>query len=120
MSNTPNAPRKPKVANRTKTLDLDALEKGADVPKPLPVRLGGKEFIFTDYDELDWRELQRIRSEEDIDEQLRAMLGDQYETFAENTVPMWKITELLEQLDEHFGWTKRMGSQGESDASSTS
>jgi hypothetical protein len=122
MSNTPTAGQRPKLA-RGKTFDLDALEKEARAPKPLPVRLGGEEFIFGDLDEADfWTELTPLgESGEDIEGQFRVMLGDeQFERFKKHRLPGWKVKALYEHLDAHFGFTKRMGGQGEDDASSTS
>ena len=116
----PRNPSKPKVVNRKDTFDLDALEKDADAPKPKPVRLGGEEFIFADLQDADWQTLRDIRDGEDVDEQLRTMLGGQYEGFAEKPLPGWKLTALMRELDEHFGWSARMGGQGEDAASSTS
>jgi hypothetical protein len=120
MSNTPT-PRKPKVPNRSSTFDLDALEKDAKAPKPLPVRLGGEEFVFNDIDEADyWSELTQFGDEENVEDQLRVMLGDErYEHFKTLPMPGWKLNALMKRLDDHFGFTKRMGDQGEENASST-
>lgn len=110
-----------KPAPRAKTFDLDKLEKDRKAPKPLPVRVNGEEFIFHDVDDVDWRKLREIHDSQDIDLQLRAMLGDeQYDRFCEHDIPGWKVEALMTHLDEHFGWSARMGEQGEEIASSTS
>jgi hypothetical protein len=121
MSNTRSTP-KPKVPNRAATLDLDTLEKDASAPKPLPVRHGGEEFVFGDLDEADfWTELSKLQEDEDVEGQIRLMLGDeQFERFKSKPMPGWKLNALYKRLDEHFGFTKRMGDRGEDDASSTS
>lgn len=118
----PRNPAKPKVPNRSSTFDLDALEKDAKAPKPLPVRLGGEEFVFNDIDEADyWRELTQVGDNENVEDQLRFMLGEEeYERFKTLPMPGWKLRALMKRLDEHFGFTKRMGSQGEDGASSIS
>lgn len=121
MSNTPNAPRKPKASN-SGTFDLDALEKDAKAPKPLTIQHGGEEFVFNDLDEADyWRELTQHGSGENVEDQLRIMLGDErYEHFKSLPMPGWKLRDLMKHLDEHFGFTARMGNQGEGNALSTS
>jgi hypothetical protein len=121
MSNTRSTP-KPKVPNRSETFDLDILEKDGEAPKPLPVRLGGEEFVFNDLDEADyWAELAEAPAEEDVETQLRIMLGEeQYERFRAKPLKGWKLNALMKRLDDHFGFTKRMGSQGEGNGSSTS
>lgn len=126
MSNTQTAGQRPKV-DRRKTFDLDALEKDAKAPKPLPVMLGGEEFLFGDVDEGDfWTDLAPLgdlpgNSAAGIEGQFRIMLGDeQFDRFKRHRLPGWKITALYEHLDEHFGFSKRMGGQGEDDASSGS
>jgi hypothetical protein len=122
MSNTQTAGTRPKVDRRA-TFDLDALEKDAKAPKPLPVLLGGEEFIFGDLDEGDfWTELSPLQqSGEDIEGQFRVMLGEeQFARFKRHRLPGWKVRALYEHLDEHFGFSKRMGDQGEDGASSGS
>jgi hypothetical protein len=122
MSNTQTAGNRPKVA-RDKTFDLDALEKEASAPKPVPVKLGGEEFIFGDLDEADyWTELAPLgESGEDIEGQFRVMLGDeQFERFKKHRLPGWKVRDLYKFLDQHFGFTTRMGDQGNDSGSSTS
>lgn len=121
MSNTRTTP-KPSVPNRKDTFDLDTLVKDGDAPKPLPVRLGGEEFVFQDLDEADyWAELAEAPAEEDVETQLRIMLGDdQYEKFRAKPLKGWQLNALMKKLDDHFGFTKRMGDQGEDNASSTS
>jgi hypothetical protein len=122
MSNTQTAGQRPKLA-RDKTFDLDALEKDAKAPKPLPVKLGGEEYLFGDLDEGDyWSELVPLDQEGDsIEGQLRVMLGEeQFERFKAHRLPGWKINALYKHLDEHFGFSKRLGDQGEDDASSGS
>jgi hypothetical protein len=126
MSNTQNAGQRPKLA-RDKTFDLDALEKEGKAPKPLPVRLGGEEFVFGDLDEGDyWSELAPLalserQSGEDLEGQFRIMLGDeQFERFRKHRLPGWKVKALYEHLDSHFGFSSRLGDPGEDDASSGS
>ena len=122
MSNSTTAGQRPKLA-RDKTFDLDALEKEGSAPKPLPVRLGGEEFIFGDLDEADyWSELVPLgESGEDIEGQFRVMLGnEQFERFQKHRLPGWKVKALYEHLDSHFGFSTRLGDQGEDDASSGS
>jgi hypothetical protein len=49
------------------------------------------------------------------------MLGDeQFDRFRKHRLPGWKVRALYEHLDAHFGFSKRMGGQGEDDASSGS
>jgi hypothetical protein len=116
MSNTSSASRKPKA------FDLDTLTKDAEAPKPLPVTHAGEEFIFNDIDEADyWLELTQAGGDENAEDQIRIMLGDeQYEHFKTLPMPGWKLQALMKRLNEHFGFTARMGNQGEDNASSTS
>ena len=126
MSNTPTAGQRQKLA-RAKTFDLDALEKDAKAPKPLPVKLGGEEFVFGDIDNADfWTELAPLddvpgNSVAGIEAQFRVMLGDEeFDRFKRHRIPGWKVKALYEHLDSHFGFSTRMGNQGEEDASSGS
>ena len=120
MSNAQTAGQRPKVA-RDKTFDLDALEKDVKSPKPLPVKVGGEEFIFGDLDEGDfWDDIATMRGD-DIEGQFRVMLGDeQFDRFRKHSMPGWKVRALYEHLDKHFGFSTRMGGQGEDDASAGS
>ena len=120
MSNAQTAGQRPKLA-RAKTFDLDALTKDPKAPKPLPVTVGGEEYIFGDLDEGDfWNDVASLRGD-DIEGQFRVMLGDeQFERFRKHPMKGWKVRALYEHLDDHFGFTKRMGNQGEDDASSGS
>lgn len=117
----PRTPGKPKVVNRRNTFNLDTLEKDAEAPKPLPVILGGEEFVFNDIDDADWSEIRGIKDDEDWEEQIGIMLGEERaKEFFSKPISAWKVKELMKHLDEHFGWTARMGDQGEENASSTS
>ena len=120
MSNTPTAGQRPKLA-RAETFDLDALEKDVKSPKPLPVKVGGKEYIFGDLDEGDfWDDIASLRGD-DIEGQFRIMLGEeQFERFRKHPMKGWKVRALYEHLDKHFGFSARMGGQGEGNASAGS
>lgn len=120
MSNTRTAGQRPAVA-RDKTFDLDALEKEAGAPKPLPVKHGGETFVFGDLDEGEfWTQIAPLQGD-DLEGQFRIMLGDeQFDRFQRHPLPGWKARALYEHLDEHFGFSARLGNQGEGNASSGS
>jgi hypothetical protein len=98
MSNTQRAraPR-PKV-----NLDLDKLER-EDAPDELfTTRVGGTEYVFADPMETEWQDLVIINPQDTIPF-LRALLGDQYPSFAKHRMPFWKLGRLVRAVQEYYG-----------------
>lgn len=97
--------------------DLDVLERNG-APKPYKARIGGKVYTFSDPNEQDWQQNEALMGQ-GTEANLRAVLGDeQYEEFAKNKLPVWKLNELNTRVNLHYA--KYVGSLGEGSASSGS
>lgn len=94
------------------SLDLDALERDG-APGSFTITHGGEQYALADPQELDWRQIDRLGTVS-MDQDLRTVLGDQYEQFARTPLPGWKLDKLIAAWREHYGLD-----QGEADASST-
>ncbi|MDG9703816.1 hypothetical protein [Streptomyces sp. DH37] len=85
----------------TPSLDLDALEREG-APEPFTIVHGDTLFTLADPRELDWRLIDRLGTGP-ADADLRVLLGDQYDAFAQHRMPGWKLDMLLTRWREHYG-----------------
>lgn len=83
------------------SLNLDTLEREGDVPEPFVVVLGGERFVFRDIQDEDWQQVADI-DENNPQEALRLLLGDDYEKFAAHKMKLWKLSRLLDEWRTHI------------------
>lgn len=83
------------------SLNLDTLEREGDVPTPFVVVLGGDRFVFRDIQDEDWQTVADI-DENNPQEALRVLLGDDYEKFAAHQLKLWKLSKLLDEWRKHI------------------
>lgn len=121
MSTANKAPSRNPAAQvrRTGAFDLDTLEREGDVIEPFVATRGGEEFVFADAEDLDWQDAVNLRMDDPV-ELVKLLLGEDYDRFAKHRMPLWKLNALMEAIDKHYGWSAKLGDQGEGNASSTS
>lgn len=83
------------------TLDLDSLEREN---RPLPFRflLGGKSYLLSDPQDIDWQDLLAAMSSPQMFFRL-VLPADQRETFFAATVASWKMRKLMDRYNDHYG-----------------
>lgn len=123
MSTTRKTPSRNPAASapgpRPAVFDLDSLERDGEVVEPFRAVVGGEEFVFGDVEDVDWQDAVALRVDQP-QELLRSLLGEDFDRFAEKRMPLWKLNALCEALDQHYGWSAKLGAVGEDNASPTS
>lgn len=122
----PTPPRKRPAAKRGPTpprkiqlegLDLDALERESP-HEPFAFCLAGEQFYIEDPTESEWQGLVAVHPQ-DVVANLRAWMGEEdFERFSGLGLKLWKLKELIDRVQAHFGLTPQAA--GEDDALPTS
>lgn len=81
-------------------LNLDTLKR-ENAPEPFAFVLGGQRFVCVDPQELDYRVFNE--NLEDVEAQFRVLLGDAFEKFHAEKLPLWKVQKLNAAMMEHYG-----------------
>lgn len=83
------------------SIDLDALKREGQPSEPFTFTLGGRAWACIDPEDLDWKVLLDI-DENDPRDVLSAVLGDDYAEFVTFEVPYWKLTKLMDAVNNHY------------------
>lgn len=113
-----NAPRRPRTAGGSRStrkpagpqpqaqpFDLDTLERDGD-PGEFRFTLAGAEYILLDPFETEWDETEAINQlvmTGDNVGLMKRLLGPQFDDFAKQHVPVWKLGKLAEAWAVHYG-----------------
>lgn len=87
--------------NRPVALDLDALEREG-APAPFDFMLGGKRYLLSDPQEVDWQDLIAAMSHPHMFFRL-VLPAEDHNQFFETRLPSWKMRKLMERYQNHYG-----------------
>lgn len=86
---------------RPVALDLDALEREG-APGPFDIILGGKRFLLSDPQEVDWQDLMAAMANPHMFFRL-VMPPEDHQQFFETRLPSWKMRKLMQRYQDHYG-----------------
>ncbi len=89
------------TSTKAVALDLDALERES-APGPFDILLGGKRYMLSDPQEVDWQDLQSAMSNPHMFFRLVLPAEDQIQFF-ETRLPAWKMRKLMQRYQDHYG-----------------
>lgn len=82
-------------------LDLDTMEREG-APGPFDFVLGGRRYLLTDPQEVDWQDL--LAGMHNPHMFFRLVLPpDDHRTFFETKLPSWKMNALMQRYQDHYG-----------------
>lgn len=86
---------------RSVALDLDALEREG-APGPFDIMLGGKRYLLSDPQEVDWQDLIAAMSNPHMFFRL-VLPPEDHHQFFETRLPSWKMRKLMARYQDHYG-----------------
>jgi hypothetical protein len=98
----PPAAAQPPVYRSPAALDLDALEREGAAAQPFDFILGGKRYMMSDPQNVDWQQLISVMNNPHMF--FRTVLPpEDHRTFFDAQLPSWKMRKLMDEYQAHYG-----------------
>lgn len=83
-------------------MNLDTLEREGELPEPYGFMVGGRPYVLTDAQEVDWQDL-AAAMQDPVNFFRKALPAAEAARFLATRIPGWKMQQLIKGYLEHFG-----------------